>query len=62
MEKIFFESPEEGFKILMEYYFYSEVTGGEMVDNMFTNEEFSTRINRSTLKQAIKLFKNWDEE
>lgn len=52
-----FDNPIKGFKLIKESYKKSEVTGGEWVDNLrFTNTSYKL------VKEAVKLFIQWDYE
>ena len=52
-----FDNPSKGFILIKESYKKSEVTGGEWIDNLrFTN------TSNKLVKEAVKLFIQWDYE
>jgi hypothetical protein len=62
MEVLYFETAEEGFEALRALYVDSEVTGGEMIDHMFEECEFSGRLTPSVMYEAIQMFRDWDSD
>lgn len=65
MNKVFegrieFITVEEGYLVLKDEYFASEVTGGQMIDTMIEEGAFDSSIPIPILYEAIQEFREWD--